>query len=255
MTDAVEQEQDQDQEQEESRFVKLFKTSRKKLRGMKHIDAKLFAENFFFPLMMSLYDEVGEEFEEVYDSIDSIEELGSDVIEALAESPEIIGEMLKHCVFMAFKFDELFLASGLVEVNQDMPKQKKFDSEGAKDLYMEVGKANEVMVQRLNEVTEEINEINREDDPDGETVEEVVTTGPVAELAQTTPDTTTEDGEPIIDPPADPVTDPATESNGQIDPSETPTPTETPIVDPPKTDEPMVTDDKEDEESTDGVQA
>lgn len=153
-----EQVQTGEEAEEESAFIKLLTKSKHKIDKMKHIDAKSFAQGFFFPLMVALYEEFDTEFDNVYDNIDDIEQEDG-VADALADNPEFLQNIIKYVMWSGAKFDEVFSLAGWIVKNPENKKEMVFADdapEEARKIYQSVRNAILSVTTEIDEMGEKI---------------------------------------------------------------------------------------------------
>lgn len=188
MSDQVQDEEDQ------SKFVKLLNATVKKVKEMKHVDAKWALEVLIFPLFSSFYREFDDEMENVLQKIDVEDE----VVDAIADSPEFIQETVRYVSWVGTTFDRVFQMAGFIATDPNDPKKAAFTNKATdevKKIFQEVGANNVAMLQRLKQLEESLaaDDDDGDDDegePDGDVaVEQSSSVSSPATVAPTVPPT------------------------------------------------------------------
>jgi len=158
--------------EEDTPFVKLLKKSMKKIKSMKHIDSKVLAENYIFPLMAAMYDEVNNELNEVYNSIGD-SDYDDAVLESIADSPWYIKEVKEYIMNTVSAFDALSIMTGLTrqsEENQNAMVYTEKATPEIKQLFQAIRESSSSLIMKTSEledkIKEEFEEINEDDEYD-----------------------------------------------------------------------------------------
>ena len=114
---------DEENQVEDSHFDKLFMKSAKRLKSMKHIEAKTLAIDYLFPLLQALRTDLAEEFENVFE-MGNEEYFSDDLMDALYGSPEIVQEIMQFIILSGAFIDLILEKTGLQTVN---PEKKTRD--------------------------------------------------------------------------------------------------------------------------------
>jgi hypothetical protein len=180
---------DVEEGEEESKFVKLLNRSIAKVKDMKHVDGKYALEYIVFPLLSSFYREFDDEMENVLQKM----EVEDAVVAAIEQSPEFIQEMIRYVAWVGTTFDRLLGMGGFTVQDPKDPKVVSYTAKATdevKKIAEEVRQNNLLVLQRLKDLEESMEDDDDDGDDDGEGDEVDDGSGgqPVAAIGQGNPE-------------------------------------------------------------------
>ncbi len=142
-----------------------------RLQKMKHCDGKTLAENFMFPLLKAMYEELDGAVAQLEEDIDNkidVDELDVDdaVTAALADSPDEIKEISEYVLWTMMMFQQIYTKAGWLAVNPDDKTQVAFTDKAdteTKEAYQKISEMGARIANKIKEVEARIEEYETEE--------------------------------------------------------------------------------------------